>query len=96
MIDDVQNHLHGGGDNRAATRRPGYQHGNTIFENNGGGHRAEHALARLNGIGLTTNHTIVVGSIFFGGEVIHLVVQQEPCPADHDLAAVGQVKRGGI
>src|SRR5690606_30136780 len=78
-----------------AARRTGHQHRLPVLHHYGWRHGTEHALARLDLVGLSTDQTIHIGRARFGREVIHLVVEQEARTWHHDAVAVAAVQGSG-
>ena len=84
----------GGDDARAAGRAEDVAQ-LAVFQHDGRGHGAERALAGGDGVGRALDEAEHVGRAHFGGEVVHLVVEQEAERAGGDVGAEAVVERGG-
>jgi hypothetical protein len=89
----VEQHLnHLGGDPRAAAAAEGV--GLAPLPGDHRRHRGEHPLSRRHGVGLPLHQPEEVGLARRGGEVVHLVVEEEP-GARHPEAAAEELVEGG-
>jgi hypothetical protein len=84
-----------GGDDARAAGRAEHIAQLAVFEHDGGSHGAERALAGSDGVGRPLDEAEHVGNAHFGGEVVHLVVEQEAERAGGDVRAEAVVERGG-
>src|SRR5208282_51451 len=66
-----------------------------VFEHDGRRHGGERALARADGVGGALNESVGVRDALLGGEVVHLVVEQETQTFCGDAGAEGIVERSG-
>ena len=96
VVDHVRHHLQHGGDDGAATWGAGHQNRLAVLEHQRRRHRAQHALAGRDGVGFAPDEAKGVRGTRFGGEVVHLVVEQKAGAGHDDLRAVAEVQRGGV
>ena len=82
-IDDVDNHLHHGVDDRAASGRAGDEPRLPVFHNNCRHHRGKHPFARRHRIGRWRQTFAERFGSLCVREVIHLIVEQHPSSSDH-------------
>ena len=96
VVVQVVEHLEDRGEDPRATRRTQHQRDLAIAGHQARGHRRQHALARLDGIGIATDHTEGVRHTRLGTEVVHLVIEQEARALHHHAAAVVPVQGVGV
>ena len=82
-IDDVDDHLHDRIDDRAPSRRAGYQPRLAIFHDNCWHHRRKHPFARRHRIGRWWQAVPQRFGSLCVREVIHLIVEQHARSGDH-------------
>ena len=80
-------------DGGAAGRAEDEQH-SAALQHDGGRHVGERALAGGDGVGRALDEAVHVGRAGLGGEVVHLVVEQEAERAGRDTGAEEAVERG--
>ena len=84
-----------GGDDAGAAGRAEDVAELAVFEDDGGGHGAQGALAGGDGVGRTLNEAEHVGNTELDGEVVHLVVEQKAERTGGDAGAETVIEGGG-
>ena len=85
--------MHDDGNNAAAARRADYHHGLAVARDDRRTHRAQRPLARRDRIGLALHQSVKIRNAELGGEVVHLVVEQDSGLRGGDLGAEPVVER---
>ncbi len=95
-IDHIRDDLRDRGDDRGAAWRAGDEAHLTVrIQDDRRGHRGEHPLAGGDGVGGALHEAELVRHAGLGGEVVHLVVEQEPRTFHRHDVPVERVDRGG-
>ncbi len=95
VVDDVDDRVQHRGDDPAAARRADDHHRPAVLADDGRAHRAERPLARRDRVGLALDQAVDVRHAELGGEVVHLVVEQDAGSGGGDLGAEPVVERVG-
>ena len=91
-IDHSHQHVGDGRDNGRAAGRTQHQKQFAVFEDDGGRHRRQRALAGANRVRRPLDEAISVRHALLGGEVVHFVVEQEAEAFDRDARSQGVVQ----
>src|SRR5258708_32803770 len=91
-VENIHQGLENGGSDGRAARGTGDEIDLSLVEHKGWGHGAEHAFARGDGIGLVADGAIHIGDTRFDTEVVHFIVEKEPCAAYDHFAALAAVR----
>ena len=94
-IHHVDEHLQNAVDNGRSARCAQHQFELAAARHDGRSHRRERAFARLNGVGFALHQAKAVGLAGLGGEIVHLVVEQEAKSGDGHAIAISEVQRVG-
>jgi len=94
-VDAVHDGLQGGRDDAATAGTARHQPGPALLEHDGRRHGGQGPLVGRHGIGLAAHQAEGVGHARLGGEIVHLVVEQDAGAGGDDAAAEGQVEGGG-
>ncbi len=92
VVDDVEQDLQHGGDDAAAAGAAGDQQQLAIPEDEGRCHRTERALAGADRVGVAADQPISVRYPRFGGEVVHLVVEQDAGTGGDNAGAIAKIQ----
>src|SRR5262249_38296090 len=97
-VHDVHHDLkHAGGDVRPTRASDGEQHpfGVLLLEHEGGGHRRDGDPPGRDGVVLAVHEPVDVRGARLRGEIVHLVVEEEPGTAGNQAAPEAVVQGGG-
>ena len=96
VVDDVTDDLQDDIDDPAASGTTRGHDGAVVAEEESGSHGTEHSLVRFNCIVQTANQAVGVGRARFGGEVVHLVVEEDSRPGNHYPGAITEIQGVGV